>query len=221
MVTFIDESVRVSVPDWVVDLESFRRWVDADDFPEMGRIWFLKGEVWVDMSKEQIFTHVGVKTEVAAVLWSWLKANKLGRFLTDGVLLSNEVGDISGKPDGMFVSYETLRLKRAVLVEGMEQGYLELEGSPDMVLEVVSDSSVQKDCVTLRQAYWEAGIREYWLVDARKEPLLFDILRYTTKGFRATRKHDGWVKSSVFGKSFRLTQEADALGHPDYTLAMR
>lgn len=67
MVTFLNESVRVSVPDWVVDLESFRRWADADDFPETGRIWFLQGEVWVDMSKEQIFTHVGVKTEIAAV----------------------------------------------------------------------------------------------------------------------------------------------------------
>src|SRR2546427_408973 len=46
MVTFIDESNQVSVPSWVTDLASFRAWADADDFPEEGRIWYLKGEVW-------------------------------------------------------------------------------------------------------------------------------------------------------------------------------
>jgi Uma2 family endonuclease len=33
-----------------------------------------------------------------------------------------------------------------------------------MVQEVVSDSSEEMDTVILRQAYAEAGIREYWLV---------------------------------------------------------
>jgi Uma2 family endonuclease len=90
-----------------------------------------------------------------------------------------------------------------------------------MALEVVSRSSVQKDTVVLRDAYWKAGVREYWLVDARKEPLQFDILRRTAKGFAATRKQGGWMKSAVFGKSFRLTQQTNALGHPEYTLAVR
>lgn len=47
-----------------------------------------------------------------------------------------------------------------------------------MVLEVVSTSSVQKDYRLLRRAYWEADIREYWLVDARKAPVKFEILRH-------------------------------------------
>src|SRR5205814_3191780 len=100
-------------------------------------------------------------------------------------------------------------------------GYVELEGSPDMVLEVISRSSVHKDTVVLRQAYWESEIREYWLVDVRREPLKFDILRHTAKGYAATRKQDGWIKSAVFGKSFQLTQGKSALGHPEFTLAVR
>jgi hypothetical protein len=68
MVTFVDESVQVSVPGWVVDLPSFRRWADGDDFPEKGRIGYLQGEVWVDVSKEQLFTHVAVKGEITVVL---------------------------------------------------------------------------------------------------------------------------------------------------------
>jgi Uma2 family endonuclease len=96
-----------------------------------------------------------------------------------------------------------------------------MEVSPDMVLEVVSPGSTHKDRVTMRQAYWEAEIREYWVVDALKAPLQFDIFRYTTRGYVATRKQDGWLKSAVFGKSFRLTQQQNALGHPEYTLAVR
>lgn len=220
-ITFISESSQVVVPDWVVDLESFRRWADADDFPEDGRVCYLKGEVWVDMSKQQVFTHVQVKGGFYVVVGGLVKTEQLGLFLPDGARLSNEQADISVVPDAVFCATDTLRLERVRLLEGMEEGYLELEGSPEMVLEVVSRSSVRKDTVTLRQAYWEAGVREYWLVDARREPLTFDILRYTARGYSATRKQGGWIKSAVFGKSFRLTQEQNALGHPEYTLAVR
>jgi Uma2 family endonuclease len=222
MVTVIfDGSKPVSVPAWVTDLESFRRWAESDDFPEEGRICYLKGEVCADMSKEQVFSHVLVKTEFAAVLGTLAKAGQLGLFLTDGLRLSNVNADISVVPDATFVFAETLRTGGVQLVEGTEEGYVELEGSPDMVLEILSTSSVHKDTVVLREAYWEAGVREYWLVDARKEPLSFEILRHTARGYVAARKQGGWVKSAVFGKSFRLTQRTDALGNPDYTLAVR
>ena len=142
-------------------------------------------------------------------------------FLGDGLRLSNTDADISCKPDATFIATETLRSGEARLVEGMEEGYVEVEGSADMVLEVVSPSSVQKDTVDLRQAYWEAGVKEYWLVDARSEPLKFEILRHTPKGYVATRKQGGWLKSAVIGKSFQLTQSKSALGHPEFTLAVR
>jgi Uma2 family endonuclease len=93
-----------------------------------------------------------------------------------------------------------------------------LDGTPDMVLEVVSPSSVEKDTVQLRHLYWQAGIREYWLVDARGPRLVFDILSYTPKGYAATRKQAGWLKSATFQRSFKLTHRTDHLGHPDYQL---
>ena len=221
MITVLNGTEQVRVPSWVADLESFRRWADADDFPENGRVWFLEGGVWLDMSKEQVFSHVLVKTEIASTLRSLVKAGQMGMYLVDGALLSNVAANISGKPDGMFLSTGTLQSKRARLVEGMEEGFLEVEGSPDMVLEVISPTSVRKDKVTLRQAYWEAGIREYWLVDARQGPPVFDILRSTARGYAATRKQQGWLKSAVFGKAFRLVARTTPLGHPDYSLEVR
>jgi Uma2 family endonuclease len=220
MVTLVIESNRVSIPEWVKDLPSFRRWASSDEFPETGRVCFLDGEVWVDMSNEQIFTHVLVKTKFIAALSTLVDAQQLGLFLADGALLSNVDAGIAVNPDAIFISTAAL-LDRVRVLEGKRKGHVELEGSPDMVLEVVSDGSVRKDTRQLRQDYWIAGIREYWLVDACKEPLVFDILRHTPKGYRTTPKKDGWIKSSVFGKSFRLTRRTNALGHPDFTLEVR
>jgi Uma2 family endonuclease len=211
---------HVNIPLWVIDLDSFRRWADSDEFPDKGRIDYIKGEVWVDMSKEQIFTHVLVKTRITAVLSHLVEAEQSGLFLGDGALLSNVDADIAVNADALFASNEALE-DRVRLLEGMDDGYVELEGSPDMVLEVVSTSSVRKDTERLCRDYWEAGIREYWLVGARKEALVFDILRHTSKGYRPTAKKGGWIKSNVFGKSFRLTCRTSVLGHQEYTLEVR
>lgn len=107
------------------------------------------------------------------------------------------------------------------LVEGAKQGFIELEGSPDMVLEIVSNSSVRKDYKLLRNAYWKAGIREYWLVDARGEKLEFQILKHTSKGYSPIRPVGGWLKSAVFRKSFWLIATKNHLGHPDFELQVR
>lgn len=222
-ITVMDTEIGVfNIPAWVQDLATFRRWVEEDDELDFGRVGYLKGSVWIDMSKEQLYTHNGVKTEVGSVLHQLVKAHRLGSYFSDGVLLSNVPADVSGQPDGTFVSNESLDSGRVTDVVGKRDGgYVELEGSPDLVIEVVSPGTVRKDTVRLRQAYWEAGIREYWLIDARTEPLKFDILRRTAKGYAAARKQDGWVKSAVLARSFRLVQTTSARGRPEYTLEVR
>lgn len=215
-------SDSVHIPCWVHDLESFRRWMHSDESPEKGPIFFLAGEVWLDMSKEQFFSHNKLKQEFFRVLGELVKRQRLGTFCPDGMLLSNEAADLSGNPDGMFVSTESFRSEQVRLIEGAEDGVVELEGTPDMVLEVVSDSSVEKDNDFLMDLYWKAGIREYWLVDARGERIEFQILRHTARGYVSTRPSGGRRKSVVFGgKSFRLTRELDDLGHPDFTLEVK
>jgi Uma2 family endonuclease len=221
MVTIQHEDSNIIVPEWVRNIDSFRRWSDTDDFPQDRPVWWLNGGVWIDMSREQTFTHNLARTEVTVVVGHLVKLLRLGLFLSDGLLLSNFAAAISGNPDATFISNETLRSDRIRLLEGSRGGYTEIQGSPDMVLEVVSLSSVEKDYELLRKAYWEADIREYWLVDARQEPLKFEIFRHAQRGYVATRKQDGWVKSAVFGKSFKLTQRKNDLGHPEFTLSVR
>jgi len=211
---------EVRIPEWVVDLESFRRWYNSNDFPDRGRIDYIQGTVWVDMDMEQVFSHVQCKTAFTSVLFGLAEAGDLGLYLNDGLRLSNEGADLSAEPDGTFVSNESMEEANIQLIEGTEDGYTEIEGVPDMVLEIVSASSVKKDTKRLHKVYWEAGIKEYWLVDVRGERLSFDIFRHAAKGYVATRKRDGWLKSQVFGQSFRLTRAVDRFGHARYGLEL-
>src|SRR5436305_9278404 len=96
-ITVMDTEIgEFNIPAWVKDLASFRRWVEEDDTLEFGRIGYLKGRVWLDMSKEQLYTHNGVKTELTIVLGGLVKSKRLGRYFSDGVLLCNVPADVSG-----------------------------------------------------------------------------------------------------------------------------
>lgn len=218
MSTIHFETDAVHIPLWVSDLESFRRWMDSDESPEKATVCYLAGEVWVEMSKEQLYSHNRVKTEIARVLASIVKQSDLGEYFSDGVFVTNADADLSSKPDGTFVSHETFDSGRIELIEGSQEGFVELAGTPDMVLEVVSNSSVSKDTEWLRDLYWQAGISEYWIVDARRDRSEFEILRRTSRGYTSVRKTDGWMKSAVFSKAFRLTRWTTKRGHPDFTL---
>ena len=212
---------KYRIPPWVVDLESFRRWARSDQYPESGWFSYLAGELWVDLSMEQAFSHNLVKSCYNFFVGGLVITEGSGYYFSDGMLLSNVEADLSTEPDSMFVSYQTLEKRLARLIKGAVTGFIELEGRPDMTLEIVSDSSVQKDTEILRDLYWRAGIPEYWLVDTRGEKPTFEILRYGVRGYVAVRPQDGWIKSKVFGRSFQLTQQLDRLGHPLCTLAIK
>ena len=221
MPTVVADRAKITIPVWVTDIDAFRRWFDSEELPEKFRAWFLDGEVWVDMSKEQVFTHVDVKGAIFAVLWVLAHAARTGRVYQDGLLLTHRAAGLSGNPDAVYVSHAAVADGRVKQIPGAEVGFVELEGTPDMVLEVVSDSSEKKDNQVLREAYWEAGIPEYWLVDARGEEVEFDLLLHGPKGYKAARKVGGWVKSTVFGKSFKLNRDTDPNGNPEFTLEVK
>ncbi len=214
----LDESIRI--PGKAASLEAFRRWARSPDFPTRGRYSYLRNEVWVDMSAEELYRHNRVKGEVVSVLTTLLKTARLGQLFHDRVLVTHVEAGLSTEPDGTFVSFDGFRSKRVRRVRGAE-GYIELVGSPDMTLEVVSSSSVQKDTAVLRELYWLAGVREYWPIDARRGSLSFDILHHGNRGFVASRKRAGWVESAVFGRSFQLSVKPDEIGDPEYTLAVK
>ena len=89
------------------------------------------------------------------------------------------------------------------------------------MIEVVSDHSEVKDTDWLMENYSRAGIPEYWLVDARREPLRFTIHRHDGGRFVAIRKSEGWAKSTVLGRSFRFVPGPNRMGFATYRFEMR
>lgn len=204
----------VCIPAWVTDLETFRQWTYSDEFPERGRICCFNGVIWVDLSMEQLFSHNQVKTVFTAVLWQLVESLNLGYLFSDGTRWSHVGADFSTEPDALVVAYDTMKSGRIKMVEGKQEGDIELEGMPDMVLEIVSDTSVDKDTKRLRKLYWNAGVPEYWGVDPRGDSLRFDLLRHTARGYTAARASKGWLQSKIFDRKFKLVRETDPLGNP-------
>ncbi len=195
---------QAQIPDRVHDHDTYRQWVRSGDFPEAGRFAYLDGHLWVDISMERL-VHNRIKAEYGRVLGNLEKEENNGFICVDRMLLSNLEVELSTETDGMFVSSESLAKGLAIVNSGDDT--IEIIGSPDMTLEVVSPTSVEKDTVHLMKLYWEAKVREYWLVDSREKTFSFNILRHSTSKFSTVRKNQGWVKSQVFQREFRLLRE--------------
>ena len=219
-----DRPPPIRIPVAATTLAGFRAWATSAEFPRGLRATFLGDEIILDMSPEEIQTHIIVKNEIARVLSNLCKESRRGIYFADGTLISNEAAGLSNEPDGTFVTRASLRAGRVRLIprEGLPGQFMEIEGSPDWVLEIVSRWSVRKDTEELRAKYHLAGIPEYWLVDARGEDIDFLILSRRRDGYAATRAaHGGWQRSKVFGRQFRLVREPDVAGLWDYTLEVQ
>ena len=211
---------EVLIPDWVEDLESFRRWRLSENAPDKGEIAFLDSYLWVDLTMEEFLTHNQLKAAYDYAIMNVVNPASLGRYVPDRMLLTNAAANLNTDPDGLFFSWETMRSGRLRFVEHEGQGIMELEGTPDLVLEIVSKSSVRKDAVLLRDLYFRAGVQEYWLVDVRDGAMSFQVLQWTAEGYAAAPGVNGWVSSKVLGKKFQLQKKADPLGHPQFVVAV-
>ena len=218
MIVLLDDAVRIP-PEVVDDFDAFRRWTKSKNFPDRGEYAFLGGDLWADVTMETVI-HNQLKLQITSVLALLVvEALKLGYFFSDRMRLVHETVNLSSEPDGMFASYEAVRAGHIRWERGQES--LEVIGTPDMVLEIVSTSSQYKDTVLLRKLYAAAGVSEYWLVNPLRGQLSFDILRLSRGRYVATRKTAGWIKSSVFGKPFRLVTEESSDDLPQFRLHVR
>ena len=115
------------------------------------------------------------------------------------------------EPDVVVVLWESLnagRVRNVPSTPPRPGRYVELEGAPDLVVEVVSNSSVGKDRKRLPALYARAGVPELWLVDARGDTPAFEIRSLKAGGYQQVAADgpppDGWTSSPVLGCRFRL-----------------
>ena len=200
----------------------FRRWITSSGFPEDVRPTYVDGEIWLSVSPESLETHNKVKGESTSALLRLIRERDVGEGYCDRALFSNVGAKVTTEPDFLFVSWTTS--ERGVVTLGRrverQEEFIEIIGTPDMVLEILSDSSVRKDRVRLKEAYERARIPEYWLVDARGEQISFEILILENGGYRASGPSHQAQTSQVFGATFELRRVRNRLGRFTYTLAI-
>lgn len=206
-------------------LAEFRAWALSDQFPEQGRIDYVAGRIEVDMSPEDIFFHGSLKTEVVGRLWQVLKRRRSGHLFSDRTRISSVPADLSSEPDVVYVSdgaIDTGRVRLVPKASGEPDRFVEIEGPPELVVEIVSDTSVQKDTRRLPPAYFRAGVDEFWFIDARGEPLVFQVHRRGASAFEPVPPDAaGFQHSRVFDASFRLVRWRNPSGRWVYDLEER
>ena len=77
---------------------------------------------------------------------------------------------------------------------------------PDLVIEVVSERSVDRDYIEKREEYHTLGIKEYWIVDAKREQII--VLRRSKSDWTEKRLgRDGIVTTKLL-PGFKLPCKA-------------
>jgi Uma2 family endonuclease len=209
-----------SIPKNALSPAGFRRWAFSGEYPDYGKVQYIAGEIYVDMNAESINAHAKVKLEVTNCIGNLVKDDDLGIVYPDGTLVVYDPADLSNEPDASFCTWRTLKSRRVreTNLEGGDDGEkLALYGSVDWVLEILSPSSVRKDTVVLREKYFRAGVREYWLIDARRMEIDFQILIRGRTDFVAQPRRGGWSASTLFQRKFSL-QRRDYRGFWRYDL---
>lgn len=114
--------------------------------------------------------HQRISGRLFGLLYVFLRQEPLGELLSapyDVVLSSEDVV----QPDLLFVS----TARASILGDRLAQG------APDLLIEIVSESSRRTDEVYKRNLYERTGVAEYWVLDPEIETV--KIYRRTAEGF--------------------------------------
>lgn len=128
----------------------------------------LNGELFV--SPPPSISHQDASTELAARMRMYANQRNLGKVLAapTGVRLPGQ--PIPVQPDILFVRKE----RQAII------GHEYVEGAPDLVVEILSPGNWLYDRKQKMQAYREAGVSEYWIVDYRTKTIEVFVLEEGT-----------------------------------------
>ena len=217
----------IEIPGGIDSLADFTAWVRSDEFPRRGRFDWVRGRIEVELEPPGLMSHGVPKTEFCRVVCGRADEEDLGIAVTSRIrFLSSEgsTADVSFEPDVALLSHEAVLTGRVSLTPDPRRpdDAIDVVGPPDLVIEILSDSSVGKDTVRLPRELFLLGVAEYWLADCRGESSEFDIHARGEEGFEPVPADaDGFAPSAVLGRSYRLTRDAGRSGLPRFRLLER
>ena len=113
--------------------------------------------------------HQKIANRIFAALDYFVLMNNLGEVNGDVDVF---LGDKVVAPDVLFITKERLNIAEE----------LNVQGAPDLVVEVLSPSTVKNDKKNKGQLYFKSGVKEYWLVDPDQQ--LVEVLVAGEKEWR-------------------------------------
>jgi len=139
--------------------DAVRRKLTYEDyllFPEDGnRHEILDGEHYVTAAPYP--KHQSIVAELTGWIVPFVRRRRLGRFLPAPVDVLLDAHDIV-QPDLLFISNASIK----ILTEK------NIQGAPDLVVEVLSDSTRKRDEGIKLERYELLGVQEYWVVDPKR-----------------------------------------------------
>ncbi len=127
----------------------------------------FKGEKF--MSPSPNIGHGSIVSNLAWTIGGYLRKNKLGFFFGDNMDVHLPDGNLF-RPDFTVICAENVELVTKN-IGGT------IHGVPDMVVEVLSKSTRNRDLGIKKDAYESNGVREYWIVDPWSTTIFTYILR--------------------------------------------
>jgi Uma2 family endonuclease len=182
-----------------------------EKFEDSTHVEWVKGEAIIFMPPS--IRHQKIIIFLVTLLNNFVKVFDLGQVLTAPCEMRFAATNTSREPDILFLakeSYERLSENR-------------LDGPADLVVEVISPESINRDRVEKFYEYQENGVREYWLIDPRTGLTRADFWVLAEDGrFRPEPIDSNGIYHSTVLPNFRLNVNslfADELPEPIKALA--
>lgn len=166
-----------------ITVETFRSMYfdDTDDF----YYELMEGELIKKSARAPI--HQAVSGKLYFEIETYNRLKKLGIVLCAPIdVLLDKYNQL--QPDLIFIINER---KSLMTKDG-------IKGAPDLVIEIISPSSVMRDRIEKKRIYQRSGVREYWLVSPEYEEIEVFVLKDNVYDlFSAATKTEGKLESIV------------------------
>jgi len=145
----------------------------------------IEGELF--MSPAPAMKHQSISKKIFRILDAHIIKNNLGEvwYAPCDVIFSNI--NIM-QPDIFYISNENLE----ILTE------LNIKGAPDLIVEILSPSTIENDRIFKKLVYEKFGVQEYWIVDPQNETLEVWVLKDEKYQLYHRAKNDQNLKSYLF-----------------------
>lgn len=157
--------------------------------PDDERWELIDGELFMSPSPKR--AHQRSQMTLGSRMSFFADENDLGEVYSDFDVVLSDTDTV--RPDLLFVSKERLHIITADNVQG----------TPDLVVEIRSESTARRDWTTKRDLYERHGVREYWLADP--EAATIAVLLLDERELKVTGVHsEGDTLSSAMMSGFSI-----------------